>query len=69
MPGLTRKLLVFAAVDGLFLQPVGARTSDVHAGIRVEYGSNNNNNRIQHVSEKQDATEETQLEVHGIVGT
>lgn len=64
MPGLARKLLIFAAVDGLFLQPAGQRHSSIDAsGIRLEYGSN----KISPGSKKDDGAD-TGLEVHGIVG-
>lgn len=64
MPGLARKLLIFAAVDGLFLQPIGQRASSTDAGgIRLEYGSN----KITTVTKQDDGTD-SGLEVHGIVG-
>lgn len=66
MPGLARKLLLFAAVDGLFLQPVGQRSSSIDTGgIQVGYG----NNKITTVSKKDgDGDAESGLEIHGIVG-
>lgn len=64
MPGLTKKLLVFAAVDGLFLQSTGLRGSSVdNGGVRIEYGTN----KITSVSKK-DESVENGLETHGIVG-
>lgn len=64
MPGLSKKLLVFAAVDGLFLQSTGLRGSSVdNGGVRIEYGTN----KIISVSKK-DEDAENGLETHGIVG-
>ncbi|EME48020.1 hypothetical protein DOTSEDRAFT_51275 [Dothistroma septosporum NZE10] len=64
MPGLARKLLIFATVDGLFLQHVGQRASSIDAsGIQVGYGSKS----ITTASQK-DENIESGLEVHGIVG-
>lgn len=59
MPGLAKKLLVFAAIDGLFLQPVGSGKA-----VKIEYGTNN---RITSVAKAGDG-EENGFEVHGIVG-
>lgn len=65
MPGLTRKLLIFAAVDGLFIQAAGQRAGDDrNAGVRIEYGSN----KITAASEQNETLEGTSLEAHGIVG-
>lgn len=60
MPGLARKLLVIAAVDGLFLQPVGSGKS-----VRIDYGANN---KITSTAKPEDG-DDVGLEVHGIVGT
>jgi hypothetical protein len=64
MPGLAKKLLIFAAVDGLFLQPVGNKgTEPSSKGFRIDYGTN----RVTSAA-KQDEGDESPLEVHGIVG-
>ncbi|KAI5367807.1 Putative SAC domain, inositol phosphatase, hSac2 domain-containing protein [Septoria linicola] len=59
MSGLARKLLICAAVDGLFIQ-----SAHQQRGTRIEYG----NNRITAVSEKDDVFEGSLLEAHGVVG-
>lgn len=62
MPGLARKLLIFAAVDGLIIQSAGQRGS---GGTRIEYGTNN----ITAASEKDRGPEGGgSLEAHGLVG-
>ncbi|PPJ49710.1 hypothetical protein CBER1_02894 [Cercospora berteroae] len=62
MPGLARKLLIFAAVDGLIIQSAGQRGS---GGTRIAYGTNN----ITAASEKDREPEGGgSLEAHGLVG-
>lgn len=39
MPGLARKLLVIAALDGLVLQPLGQRNQRTGNAIRIDYKS------------------------------
>ncbi|SMR47913.1 unnamed protein product [Zymoseptoria tritici ST99CH_3D1] len=64
MPGLARKLLIFAAVDGVFLLPVGNRGAESNSkGFRIDYGTNTVSSAT-----KQDDGDERALEVHGIVG-
>ncbi|KAF2165177.1 hypothetical protein M409DRAFT_24563 [Zasmidium cellare ATCC 36951] len=65
MPGLAKKLLIFASVDGLFLQPTGQRSSSVdNGGVHVEYGTN----KITTLNKKPDDSSDNGLETHGIVG-
>lgn len=59
MPGLAKKLLVFAAIDGLFLQPVGPGKA-----VKIDYGTSNKVTSIA----KAEEGEESGFEVHGIVG-
>lgn len=40
MPGLVRKILIFAAVDGLVLQPLPQRNQRPTAAIKVAYKDN-----------------------------
>ncbi|KAM3423040.1 hypothetical protein BST61_g509 [Cercospora zeina] len=62
MPGLARKLLIFAAVDGLIVHSAGQRGG---RGTRIEYGTNT----ITAVSEKDHQPERSGLlEAHGLVG-
>lgn len=59
MPGLAKKLLVFAAIDGLFLQPVGSGR-----GVKIDYGTSN---KLTPTSKPEDGNEGG-FEIHGIVG-
>lgn len=63
MPGLVRKLLIFAAVDGVLLQPVNQRGSE-NAGIHIAYGAAN---KITSTPTRREGTENS-LEAHGIIG-
>ena len=65
MSGLAKKLVIFAAVDGLFLQPTGQRLSisDQSVGVKIEYGTN----KITKASREADEAS-SGLESHGIVG-
>lgn len=66
MPGLARKLLVFAAVDGLFVQAAGQRVAeDRNTGVRIAYGGSNT---ITTAREQNETLEGASLEAHGIVG-
>lgn len=40
MPGLVRKLLIFAAVDGLILQPLSPAQSRTNPGVKIAYKDN-----------------------------
>ena len=66
MPGLVRKLLVFAAVDGLVLQPVPPRNHAPAAqqAVHIDYAGNvaplPKDRRVEDPS--------AALEAHGIVG-
>lgn len=69
MPGLLRKLIIFATVDGLILQPHGS--SSRHNGngesssIRIDYKTN----KISPVSPSDlSARRESGLEAYGLVG-
>lgn len=63
MGGLIKKVVVFAAVDGLFLRP--SLGDSQNAGIKIEYGSN----KITTGSRPAEEDSETGLDSHGIVGT
>lgn len=67
MPGLVRKLLVFAAVDGLILQPAPPRHHPpaTQQAIKIDYKG--------HVEpllkdRREDDTALVALEAHGIIG-
>lgn len=60
MPGLAKKLLVFAAIDGLFLQPVGTGGK----AVKIDYGVSN---KITSTAKAEDG-DDNGFEVYGIVG-
>jgi hypothetical protein len=70
MPGLVRKLIIFAAIDGLILQPTGNGHRNGNYGqspIQIEYKTQKISFLTQlptELSEKKNAS----LEAHGIVG-
>lgn len=68
MPGLVRKLLIFAAVDGLVLQPAPPRNNKptTEQAIKLDYMSSRIGPLLKDHSEEDTAP--STLEVHGIVG-
>ena len=60
MPGIVRKLVVFAAIDGLILQPLHQRNQ---RSLHIEYTT-----RKITVSSRQPSREDVSVECHGIVG-
>ena len=68
MPGLVRKLLIFAAVDGLGLQPAPPRNHKpaTEQAIKLDYKTNVINPLLKDRRDEEVAP--STLEVHGIVG-
>jgi hypothetical protein len=68
MPGLIRKVLIFAAVDGLVLQPAPPRNHKpaTEQSIKLDYKSSKIGSLLKDRREE-DVAPNT-LEVHGIVG-
>jgi hypothetical protein len=67
MPGLVRKLLIFAAVDGLILQPAPPRNHppSTQQAIKVDY----NGNIVPLLKDRRDEDHApVALEAHGILG-
>ena len=67
MPGLVRKLLIFAAIDGLVLQPAPPRNHPptTQQAIKIDYKGN----IFPLLKDRRDeATAPVSLEAHGIVG-
>lgn len=60
MPGLVKKLLVFATIDGLFLESVGSGR-----GVKIEYGTSN---KITSTAKPEEGGGDGGFEVHGIIG-
>ncbi|KAI9726524.1 MAG: hypothetical protein M1828_001346 [Chrysothrix sp. TS-e1954] len=65
MPGLARKLLIYAAVDGLILQPITQRNQHVGPSVNVDYKTHALSRDSR--ASRQQRTSEC-LEAHGIVG-
>lgn len=67
MPGLVRKLLIFAAVDGLILQPAPPRNHppSTQQAIKIDYKGNVGPLLK---DRRQEDTAPVSLEVHGIIG-
>ncbi|KAF2276871.1 SacI domain-containing protein [Westerdykella ornata] len=67
MPGLVRKLLIFAAVDGLILQPAPPRnhTPTTQQAIKIDYRGN-----VKPLlkDRREEDTAPVALEAHGIIG-
>ncbi|KAF2231444.1 SacI domain-containing protein [Viridothelium virens] len=68
MPGLVRKLLIYAAADGLILQPLSQRNSAAAAAssIRIDYKSHVISPVIH--DWRQEQSGQVPLEAHGIIG-
>ena len=64
MPGLIRRIFVFAAVDGLLLQ--SPPSSEPHTALRIEYKSQKLTS-VPSIS-AEDYGKKPHLESHGIVG-
>lgn len=64
MPGLIRRIFVFAAVDGLLLQ--SAPSSEPPVALRIEYKSQKLTS-VPSIS-AEDYSEKPHLESHGIIG-
>ena len=64
MPGIVRKLAIFATVNGLVIQSHGS--VDHHKAIRIDYKST----RIQDESDDASAKDRKQehIEAHGLIG-
>lgn len=67
MPGLVRKLLIFAAVDGLILQPTPPRNHGptTQQAIKIDYKGN-----VKPLlkDRREEDTAPVALEAHGIIG-
>jgi hypothetical protein len=68
MPGLVRKILICAAVDGLILQPISSRANikSTEQSIKLDYNSHAISPSLKD-RWQEDATPST-IEVHGVVG-
>lgn len=66
MPSLVRKILIFAAVDGLVLQPVAQRNQRSDAAVKIDYNTHSILPQLRDVSAEQPAP--LSFESHGIIG-
>ncbi|KAH7326193.1 SacI homology domain-containing protein [Stachybotrys elegans] len=66
MPGLARKIIVCAAIDGLIIQPLSSKGQKPHLPIRVKYGDAS----ISNVARAQvpDLKPEASFEAFGVIG-
>lgn len=67
MPGLVRKLVIVAAVDGLIVQPAAQRNQSGTPGLRIPYASSGIS-AIDSTSRREDGSS-TSIDAYGIVGT
>lgn len=67
MPGLVRKLLVIAALDGLVLQPLGQRNQPTGKAVRIDYKSHNISSLQEPFRNGERPT--AFFEAYGIIGT
>jgi hypothetical protein len=68
MPGLVRKLLIFAAVDGLILQPAPPRNHKPATDQAIKIAYNGHSIAPLLKDRRQEDTANETLEAHGIVG-
>ncbi|KAL9041259.1 MAG: hypothetical protein Q9214_004167 [Letrouitia sp. 1 TL-2023] len=66
MPGLIRKLVIFAAVDGLILQPSSHRSPHVPSSLQIKYTTQGDVSVG--ITPKSDRASFASLDAHGIVG-
>jgi hypothetical protein len=64
MPGLMRRVFIFAAVDGLVIQSLGAL--EPSAALRIDYKSQKPTSTLSISSE--DYNKKPHFESHGIIG-
>ena len=67
MPGLVRKLIIFAAVDGLILQPSTQRNQKAIPGLQIKYSTHELAATNPASQIKDDSL--TSFDAHGIVGS
>lgn len=64
MPGLARKILICAAVDGLIVQPLSPKGHRPFQPVQIKYGDA----AISSVSRDQVSDTETSFEAFGVIG-
>lgn len=68
MPGVIRKLLVFAAVDGLVLQPIGQRNQRPAAPLKIDYKSHKPRPLLRDITGDIEREQDASFEVQGVIG-
>lgn len=68
MPGIVRKLLIFAAANGLILQPLTSRNQRAQTPIQINYESHSISPALHDVG-KETLAENDALTAHGVLGT
>jgi hypothetical protein len=69
MPNLVRKLLIFAAIDGIILQPAPPKNHKptTEQAIKITYKNNGIGPLLR--DRREEETRQEALEAHGIIGT
>ncbi|KAF4637628.1 hypothetical protein G7Y89_g451 [Cudoniella acicularis] len=66
MPGLVRRILIFAAVDGLVIQPLAQKGQRPAPAAKIAYNDNNIGPALKHVADAESG--EKSFEAFGVVG-
>lgn len=66
MPGIVRKFLIYAAVDGLVLQPFAQRGQRPQTAVTIDYKSHTVRPLLSSSEGQQD--KDKQLESYGVIG-
>lgn len=68
MPGVIRKILLFAAVDGLVLQPIGQRNQRPAAPLKIDYKSHKPTPSLRDTTHDIERDKDASIEVQGVIG-
>lgn len=66
MPGIVRKLLIYAAVDGLVLQPLAQRGTRPQTAVTIDYKTHTVRPLLSSSESQQD--KDKQFESYGVIG-
>jgi len=64
MPSMVRKLIIYAAVDGLVLQPLAQRGQRPATAVTIDYKTH----AVRPLLQSQDKEQDKQIECFGVVG-
>ena len=68
MPGIVRKLLIFAAADGLILQPLSSKNQRAQNHIRINYESHSISPTLRDGG-REALVDDNALTAYGVLGT